>query len=418
MSNVTAAGKPEGRWDKAYEVKTIVLMGLGFGLVGFDRFVINPLFPIIQKDLGLTYQDLGLISAVIALTWGVASIFAGQIADRLGHKPVIVTTTIVFSILVATTGLASGLGSLLLIRALMGLSEGAFVPASIVTTVEASHPSRIGRNVGIQQTAAPFIGMGLGPVIAVGLLKIVPSWHYIFAIAAIPGFIIAAIVAKVIRHDPPHSKADHTPEKSVGFLHALGNRNVVFNILGMCCYLTGLVVMAAFLPNYLTDHLKLTIDEMGLVLAALGFGSMIGTIAIPAASDKLGRKPVLLVSIFVSLLALIGFSGVGATIWLLFVTVFIFALATAGSIAITIGPLTNASVPPAIAATATGLVVGFGEIVGGAVAPAVTGAMAQSIGITVVPKIALVVTAIAIVIVFFGVREPEPNGTTAAALSR
>jgi MFS family permease len=402
-ANVAMQSKP---FDKKYEKKAIILMALGFGLVGFDRFIINPLFPIMQKDLNLTYQDLGLISAVLALTWGLASIFAGQIADRLGHKPVVVVTTIVFSILVATTGFASGLLSLMLIRGLMGLSEGAFVPASIVTTVEASHPKRIGLNIGIQQTAAPFIGMGLGPVIAIALLKVVPSWHYIFAFAAIPGFIIAAFMAKVIRHDPPHSTRDHTTEKSIGFLHALGNRNVIFNIMGMCCYLTGLVVMAAFLPNYLTDHVKLSIDQMGIVLAALGFGSMIGTGVIPAISDKMGRKPVLLLSLIVCMFALLGFVNADGAMLVLFVTVFIFAISVAGAIAITIGPLTNASVPPAIAATATGLVIGFGEIVGGALAPAVAGGMAQSIGIAVIPKIALAAIALSIVVVTFGVREP------------
>jgi len=36
-------------WDGAYEFKVVVLMTLGFGLVGLDRFIINPLLPLIQK---------------------------------------------------------------------------------------------------------------------------------------------------------------------------------------------------------------------------------------------------------------------------------------------------------------------------------------------------------------------------------
>src|SRR5208337_1970679 len=94
---VEAVRARSSSWVKGYEFKAVALMALGLGVVGFDRFIINPLFPIIQKDLGLSYQDLGLISAVLALTWGVASIFSGQIADRLGHKPVMVVATLVFS---------------------------------------------------------------------------------------------------------------------------------------------------------------------------------------------------------------------------------------------------------------------------------------------------------------------------------
>ncbi|MBV8589756.1 MAG: MFS transporter, partial [Acetobacteraceae bacterium] len=112
--------------------------------MGLDRFIINPLFPVMQKDLGLSYQDLGLISAVMALTWGLSALFTGQLSDRIGRKKVIVPAVLIFSVLVGITGLGTGLGSLILIRGLMGLPEGAYVPASIVVTIEASKPSRIG----------------------------------------------------------------------------------------------------------------------------------------------------------------------------------------------------------------------------------------------------------------------------------
>ena len=58
-------------WDRAYEFKVVALMTIGFGLVGLDRFLINPLFPVIQKELNLNYQDLGLISGILALAWSV-----------------------------------------------------------------------------------------------------------------------------------------------------------------------------------------------------------------------------------------------------------------------------------------------------------------------------------------------------------
>ena len=33
------------KWDTAYEWKAVTLLGLGFGLVGLDRWIIAPLFP-------------------------------------------------------------------------------------------------------------------------------------------------------------------------------------------------------------------------------------------------------------------------------------------------------------------------------------------------------------------------------------
>jgi len=68
---------------------------------------------------------------------------------------------------------------------------GAYLPASIVTTVDASHPKRIGLNLGIQQMGAPLVGLGLGPLIAVALLDVLPSLHWVFACLALPGLILA-----------------------------------------------------------------------------------------------------------------------------------------------------------------------------------------------------------------------------------
>ncbi len=152
----------QSSWDKSYELKAVGLLAIGFGLVGLDRFIIAPLFPAIAEDLGLNYQDLGLISGVLALTWGLASLFAGRLTDRVGYRRVLVMSVILFSSLVAMSGLATGLTSLIVIRALMGFAEGGFVPASIVGTIDASKPSRIGLTVGIQQMAASLVGLGLG----------------------------------------------------------------------------------------------------------------------------------------------------------------------------------------------------------------------------------------------------------------
>ena len=98
-------------WDIAYEWKTVTLLSLGFGLVGIDRFMIMPLFPVISKELHLDYQDLGQITGVLAIAWGVAAMFMGNLSDRLGHRKVIIPAIIVFSLLAGLSGLATGVGS-------------------------------------------------------------------------------------------------------------------------------------------------------------------------------------------------------------------------------------------------------------------------------------------------------------------
>src|SRR6478736_341347 len=125
-------GSPAAHRGSSYEWKTVTLLCLGFGLVGIDRFMILPLFPVISKELNLDYQDLGQITGVLAIAWGVAALFMGNLSDRLGHRKVIIPAIVVFSLLAGLSGLATGVGSLMIIRALMGVAEGAYTPASIV----------------------------------------------------------------------------------------------------------------------------------------------------------------------------------------------------------------------------------------------------------------------------------------------
>jgi len=395
-------------WDTRYEVRTVLLLSLAFGVVGLDRFIINPLFPVMIGDLGLDYQDLGLVSGVLSLAWGMSSLVGGRLSDRRGQKAVIVPAVVGFSLIVGVTGFATGLGTLLLLRALVGLSEGAFAPAAIVAAAQASKPSRVGLNIGLQQVALPLFGLGLGPVLAIHLLKVLPSWHWVFAIAALPGLVLAVLIARLLRADPAPVRAASPVSWRAGF----ANRNVVCNALGMCCWVSCLVILSALLPNYLTDHLKLDLDDMSWVLSGQGLGSLVGAITLPALSDRLGRRPVLLVSIVIEIAALYLFVQTGASPGILFALLFVASWANAGNLTITIGPLTIDSVPSELASTATGIVVGGGEIVGGALAPAAAGAIAQHWGIEVVPTLALAAIGVGLVITVFGIREPRKDYET------
>jgi predicted MFS family arabinose efflux permease len=175
----------------------------------------------------------------------------------------------------------------------------------------------------------------------------------------------------------------------------------------MCCLLTSLIVLAAFMPNYLTDHRRLGLELMSVVMAAMGAGGCLGMVLVPAVSDRLGRKPVMTVALAVALAALWLLPTLGVDTVVLAGLLFVAAFMTTGAVAINVGPLTHGAVPPHIVTTATGIVVGIGEICGGALAPALAGALAQRAGIAVVPWIALGATGLALVIAVLAVREPQ-----------
>ena len=60
------------------EFKVVAVMALGFGLVGIDRFLIATMFPVIARDLHLSYADIGVITGALAIAWGASALFTGH----------------------------------------------------------------------------------------------------------------------------------------------------------------------------------------------------------------------------------------------------------------------------------------------------------------------------------------------------
>jgi MFS family permease len=358
-------------------------MALGMGLTAVDRFLIVPMTPVLQKELHLDYQDLGHITGALALAMGTAALFTGNLADRIGFRAVVISAMSLFSVLAGVSGLAVGVASMVSARVLMGLAEGAFVPASIVAIIDASKPNRHGFNVGIQQTMPALLGLGLTPIAVTQLLKVM-GWRWIFPLVAIPGVLVALLSAKVLRKSTARVLNENSVvpdlEPNV-WHHALRYRNVPLAILSMLCWLSCNIVITALFPSYLIDHLGLNMQQMGFVLSALGFGGALGSLTVPLLSDKLGRKPVMLLAVMAALAALFALVHTGPYVLALFGLLGSVSGLVLSLMALTIGPVSAGAVPAKLRSTASGLVVGIGEIFGGGVAPCLAGFGAKHFGI-------------------------------------
>src|ERR1700679_3620 len=92
------------------EVRTVVLLSLGFGLVGIDRFLIATMYPVVARDLHLSYSDIGIITGALAIAWGASALLTGNASDRIGRRLVLTASMILFALLIGASGLAAGLG--------------------------------------------------------------------------------------------------------------------------------------------------------------------------------------------------------------------------------------------------------------------------------------------------------------------
>ena len=389
------------QWDTRYEWKAVLLLTLGFGLVGLDRWIMAPLAPSIMRDLSLSYQDIGLIFGALGLTWGIFSIIMGNLSDKIGHRKILIPSLFIFSLASGFSGAATGLISLILIRSLMGVAEGAFCPTSFASTAVAAKPSRLGTLQGLQQSGYALFGLGLGPIIATQLLLFVPSWREVFWVVAIPGFILAILMYFVIRE--PKDTHSHTlqqfeiknrPAVKVNWFELLKTKNVILSMLGLFCTMSCIFVVSAMLPMYLENYLKLNSMQMGVVVSAIGFGGFLGQFLVPTLSDWMGRKLTCILAFIGSSIFIVSFMNTGAIVTTLFMNIFILSFFSFGLVALITGPIATESAPLGLVASSIGLVVGAGEIFGGGIAPVISGFIAEHYGIEKIFYLSLIGTVL------------------------
>jgi predicted MFS family arabinose efflux permease len=315
---------------------------------------------------------------------------------------------VAFSLLSALSGMAAGLVSLLVIRAVMGVAEGAVAPTGVAVAVEASHPKRRGMNNGLFQCGFAMFGLALAPILATQLLQ-VTSWRNVFLVVGVPGLIVAVLMWFTIREPLTIAANGGTTERRASLAEIFKNRNVPLAMASLLCSMTGVFVVSAIMPNYLIDYMKLTPQQMGFVTSAIGFGGILGQFGIPTVSDFLGRRLTVLLSFALAAVFLWLFIHTGANnLSLLFALLFFVALFNFGALSIVAGPLAAEAAPLGLIASVAGMVIGVGEIFGGGVAPSIAGGIAKNYGLQYTLYFALGGQICGLLISFF-LRETAPR---------
>lgn len=366
-----------------YENRLLLLLFFTVGFVFFDRLSINFLFPFMRAEFELTNARIGMLTSALALTWALSGFALATWAEKLNRrKPILIVSVIVFSICSIGSGLASSFLALLVARAVMGLAEGPVVPISQSLMGISSTPSRRGFNMGmVQASAAGLLGAVLAPMVVVPLATAY-GWRTTFFIAGIPGLIIALFLVKYLSEPNVLARATPAPLETTpapSLRHMVRQRNIALCLAISCLMITWFVALMTFTPIYLMENRGFAPGDMGLLMTVLGVSSVISGFAVPAISDRIGRKPTMIffaaVAVAVPLVLVFAQTSLPVLAVLLFLSYFGY-----GCFPIFMATIPAETVGIAHAGRAIGLVIGVGEIAGGFLAPMVEGYAADRYG--------------------------------------
>lgn len=94
-----------------------------------DRAAISYAIPLMQRDLGLSSPDAGVILGAFGLGYAVTTLIGGFAVDRYGARLVLTVAAVLWSLSIGATACASGFAMLYAARVLLGVSEGPNFPA-------------------------------------------------------------------------------------------------------------------------------------------------------------------------------------------------------------------------------------------------------------------------------------------------
>jgi MFS family permease len=374
---------------RRHEIGMVVTLALVVGIMTLEQTTIFFLTPFIQPELRLSNTQAGLLVTGYWATYALSSYVVSAFADSTaGRKLILVTITLLMSLCSVLSGFASSFTTLLAARALMGLLEGPVMPiAQSIVALESSARHR-GVNLGIVGNLGGNSFGAISPLLFVKI-AVLYNWRAGFFATALPALICAIAIALFVRQRAPRELAGHDAAGAGAPVAAQGRnrlgeilsfRNVQLCIAICCFFLVYASVSPQFLPLYYINVRHFTAAQMSLLMGAMGVSAVLFSALLPPLSERLGRRPVLIVASLLSVacpLASIYYTGPMIVLALL---VFI-GTAYQGNLSLFSATIPSETVPARSLSAAMGLILALGVLTGGLAGPAIAGWSADRWGL-------------------------------------
>jgi MFS family permease len=273
------------------------LLCLMYLITYVDRVNIATAASEIRRDLGLSNTELGLVFSAFAYPYLLCQVMGGWIGDRMGPRITLTVCGLVWAAATILTGLAGGLASLLAVRVLLGLGEGATFPVATRAMQHWTPPGRRGFAQGITHAFSRF-GNAITPPVVAALIASV-TWRGSFLVLGCVSLVWVTLWWWYFRDDPAeHSgvtpeELERLPRRAV---HAVARpavpwapliRRMAPVTIVYFCYGWTLWLYLNWLPSFFLHEYSLDIRQSALFASGVFFAGVIGDLAGGEVSDRI-----------------------------------------------------------------------------------------------------------------------------------
>jgi MFS family permease len=165
-----------------------------------DRINLAAAAPVIQKDLGLSNIALGIAFSAFNYSYAPFQLVGGWLADRFGARRTLTVCGLWWSLTTIMTAAVTGLVSLFAVRCVLGMGEGATLPAANSAISKWTPLPARGTAIGVTHCAGRVGAAAAAPIVA--FLIIWFSWRFSFVVLGTMSAFWAALWWWKFHEDP------------------------------------------------------------------------------------------------------------------------------------------------------------------------------------------------------------------------
>jgi sugar phosphate permease len=276
-----------------YRWELIVLLWFAYFFNQADRQIYNNLLPLIQKDLGLTKVQVGLVATVFTLVYGLMVPIGGYAGDVLRRKWVVVVALLVWSVATLLTGLSTGLVALIVFRGVAtGGGEALYYPPANSLIGQFHHKTRA-LAMAIHQTS---LYVGIITSFLAGYVGEAFGWRNAFYLFGGFGILMAVIMVFRLEDTPQEARpagkdasGGRIPVRVV-FGEIVRKPTVLFLCIAFASQVFVNVAYLTWMPTFLYEKHGLSITAASfLALFCHHTAAFLGVVGAGRLSDRLAR---------------------------------------------------------------------------------------------------------------------------------
>ena len=257
---------------------------------------------------------VGILISIFGFVSSLTQPVMGAVTDRLGRRKILIQTGLgIIGVCIVLFIFATHYFDLLILRIIQGAAVAITIPASLALMTSITKKETRGGSMGIYSTFR-IVGFSIGPV-AGGYLQ--ENFGFNTAFYAGAGFILLAIVlvhfwVEEVRGDVPDS-----PKRNFKIIDPeLITAGIAATSLATFL-MASAFSMVTTLENEFNSRLDITAVGFGFAFSTLMIGRLIFQVPLGHYSDKVGRRPLIIIGLIIMGIATVLLGEVGSYVQLI-----------------------------------------------------------------------------------------------------